>query len=129
MFKAFAFALALTITNAFVSSLLYFWKFVAIDLEEALYALYQIVGLISLIYLMFVVVFFSRSKIIATFNKLLDIYKASERFNIFAITSWTLTLPHFRKKTSFQNFQMKIKTRHSFWLTQVNGFGRFSSEA
>lgn len=75
-YKTFAVSLILTLVSFFISSLWCFWTFVSINLEEALYALYQIVGLSCLLYLL-IVVYLSRSKINAIFIQLSDIYRAS----------------------------------------------------
>lgn len=75
--KITAFAAVIAIISVLVMSVIYYWQFMRIDLEESFYALYQICGDINLLY-MFVVAYFSRSKINATFNKLSNILSASE---------------------------------------------------
>lgn len=63
-----------------LSSMMFFIKFAAIDLEESLYALFQVAGLSGMAYLIFVVPF-SRRAISATFDSLSKIYDASKKTN------------------------------------------------
>lgn len=80
VYKIFTISLAILMMGIFVSSSMFFWKFMAVDVEEALYAVYQVMGSTCLLYIMFIVVCFSRSKLNVTFSKLSDIYKASKKF-------------------------------------------------
>lgn len=79
--KILTFFLVASIMSIFVSCSIYFWKFVLIDLEEALNAVYQNAGLFSALY-MFVVVYLSRPQINAIFDDLSEIYRKSEFFSV-----------------------------------------------
>lgn len=63
-----------------LSSLMFFIKFATVDLEESLYALFQVAGLSGMVYLIFVVPF-SRHAIAATFDSLSKIYDASKQID------------------------------------------------
>lgn len=72
----------LLIVCAFLASVAYFGKFASTDLEEALYALFQIIGAVSLLFAI-KIAYFSRNKIDAIFENLTKIYRKSEnRFEL-----------------------------------------------
>lgn len=72
----------LLIVCAFFASVAYFGKFASTDLEEALYALFQIIGAVSLLFAI-TIAYFSRNKIDAIFENLTKIYRKSEnRFEL-----------------------------------------------
>lgn len=60
----------------FLSSLVYFFKFLLVDLESSLFALWQIFALFSPVFT-WVVGFCIRKQIQNTFNKIEDIFNAS----------------------------------------------------
>lgn len=61
------------------TSTTFFVKFISLDLEQALYSLFQIVGSASILYLM-VVTFFQKQKINILFEHLSAIYDKSMEF-------------------------------------------------
>lgn len=65
-----------SIIGALISSALYLWKFILIDLQGSVYALYQTAGFFSILYA-FVVMFISRQKIHDIFCNLERIYGTS----------------------------------------------------
>lgn len=80
LYKASTFQLILSILSIFISSLAFFYRFVLIDLEKALYAVYQFVGLFSALYLC-MVAYLSRPQINSTLNQLSNIYHESKSFD------------------------------------------------
>lgn len=60
-----------------ISSVTYLWRFLSIDLQGSLFALYQTVGFFDILYA-FIVMFISRHKIEAIFNNLEQIYRDCE---------------------------------------------------
>lgn len=71
-----AFALCVFASNilAIVSSAVYVWKYIWIDLEGSLYALFQVAGWTSLTYGM-VIAFIMRKELTATIDQSSDIFK------------------------------------------------------
>lgn len=60
-----------------VSSVVFFLTFISIDLELSLFALYEIFGILSMMYV-FIAAFLSRHKINDIFEGLQQIYRASK---------------------------------------------------
>lgn len=71
------FSLSIFLINvcALVSSTVFFFKFLSINLEESFYSLFQITGIFGVICLV-INAYFSRNKILEIFNGLTDIYDA-----------------------------------------------------
>lgn len=98
-----------------LGSLVYVWKYVSVDIETALRAVWPIAIFGTLVY-SFIIMLFSRQKIKWTFKALSDIYDASKNqpknLHFYNHLGGNLT---FRKKiiTFLCQFQMKRKTRFS----------------
>lgn len=74
---AFTFLVIITELFGLIASVVFFMKFFSVDLEKSLYTIFQIVALISNLY-MFVVLCGYRYKIIDVFKHLTEIYNASK---------------------------------------------------
>lgn len=70
--------IAVVYLTLFASSVMYFLKFISVDLKESLAAVIQIAPAISLLNAM-VFTFLLRNKTAAVFKKLSDIYEASKK--------------------------------------------------
>lgn len=68
------------------SSMAFFMKFVSIDLEQSLYALFQIGGFSNSAYVI-TFAYFSHRKIVAIFDNLSAIYNARKNLNFFLVFS------------------------------------------
>lgn len=71
-------AIILIAFSALIASLVFFLKRVSYDLNESLYALFQIIGMSSVLY-MFMVMLFLRHKMHTIFEILADIYEACKK--------------------------------------------------
>lgn len=72
------------ILTFFIASAVFFSKFASTDLEESLYALFQISATSGVMYLIAVAIIM-RDKILNIFNKLSDIYEACKMFSLLNI--------------------------------------------
>lgn len=136
LYKASTFLLILSILSIFISSLAFFYRFVLIDLEKALYAVYQFVGLFSALYLC-MVAYLSRPQINSTLNQLSNIYHESKSFDS---NSKTFNSNYVTQRDSrfrwnewkmFLLLQMQTKIRLDFWprqITKANGCMEFFSK-
>lgn len=122
------------------ASAFFLLKYISIDLEMALYALFQISTCGSLLYAC-VVVFYSKHRIPIVFDHLADIYHSSEKIGFFFFV-WinqlilTFSSLEFHKnkfflfsriKVSSLNLQTKPTLRIAFWCEYrncVNGYGK-----
>lgn len=75
------FTVAMVISNTcgFLSSAVFFIKYVSVDLESSLYALFTVFGFLISIYAD-LFVFFSRHTFYNVFTKLSDIYETSKNY-------------------------------------------------
>lgn len=70
------------ITSHAITSLLFFVEYISIDLEESLYALFQFVAFLGLVYVI-VVVFSLRNRITTILTNLTEIYAESKLHNFY----------------------------------------------
>lgn len=89
---AFTILLLLFFVTGFTTSIIFFLKFVSIDLEEALYALFQIAGTTDGLYIM-TVGYLTRRKINRALESLTKIYHACTSFSMrIPIKNWIVKL-------------------------------------
>lgn len=94
-------AMFLILVWSFVETVLFFLKFFSTDLELSLFALYQIFGLSSMLYV-FIAAFLLRHKINEIFKILLNIYRACKS-GLFQFLFRFESLNFFNKKVVCQN--------------------------
>lgn len=70
----FSFFIFASILSGFLSALTFFLKFVTINLEESLYAFFQVVACFSGIYMMIITILLLRSKMGEIFDEFFKIY-------------------------------------------------------
>lgn len=74
-----SFLIISSVSVALVASMVFFVKFLSVDLEKSLQTLLQIAGALSILY-SFIVLYISRNKISAVFDHLKQIFDASKIF-------------------------------------------------
>lgn len=110
---SFTFIVVASITFGLISSANYLWRFLSIDLQGSLFALYQSAGFLSILYA-FVVMFISRHKIDAIFDDLTQIYRDSEFLVIF--------IQNFKNYFKEPSWTIKIKIKIKIWKKWAKKF-------
>lgn len=126
---AFTIAVYVATMSFLVSSMAFFMKFVSTDLEESLYALFQIGGFSNTAYVI-TFAYFSHRRIAAIVDELTAIYNTCKN-SFFASKSEIIWNKFYWRKFNF-SIEMKIKTAPliAIWSKQMktaNGLGCFTS--